>query len=171
MRYPKAIRLDESDAHVFERAAEPGECVVVGSFVFADDEPEAIAGKRRQAFRNGFLGIGSFGWSTLAVVAEIDEATFDAAVERLADRLEATFGAPSRAAAVAAAREEAGFAASLCNWPVNTVIALDREFGEGGYRRAFSDGRKARRRIGGAGLGGPTRRDVRTALRSWRRLA
>ena len=32
--------------------------------------PETLAGKERQAFRAGFLGIGSFGWSTLAVVTE-----------------------------------------------------------------------------------------------------
>ena len=137
MRYPKAIRLDESDRHVFERAAEPGECVVVGSFAFADDAPDTLTGKRRQAFRNGFLGVGSFGWTTLAAIAEISETEFDATIDRLADHLEERYGAPSREAALEAAREEAAFAASLCNWPVNTVIALERDFGDAGIVERF----------------------------------
>ena len=77
---PRTIRLDPSDTLVFERAAEPGEWAVPGGFAFWDEAPEAMPGKRRQAFRAGFLGLASFGWSTLVEVAEAtpeqDEADF-----------------------------------------------------------------------------------------------
>jgi hypothetical protein len=120
--------MDASDAHVFAQAAEPGEWAITGSFVFAADDPDALTGKRRQAFRNGFLGTASFGWATFAVVAPISEAEYEVVVGRLADHLLALYGAPDREAALAAAREEAAFAASLCDHPVNTVITIEREF-------------------------------------------
>ncbi|MDH3234077.1 MAG: DUF6505 family protein, partial [Alphaproteobacteria bacterium] len=46
MLFPRTIRLDASDAHVFERAAEPGEWAVTGTFVFAGDTPDQLSGKR-----------------------------------------------------------------------------------------------------------------------------
>ncbi|MFQ5763830.1 MAG: DUF6505 family protein, partial [Rhodospirillales bacterium] len=69
MRFPRTIRLDESDRRVFERAAEPGEWAIPGTFVFADADPATLSGKARQAFAHGFLGLESFGWSTLVEVA------------------------------------------------------------------------------------------------------
>ena len=44
----RTIRLDPSDTFVFERAAEPGEWAVSGSFVFWDDDPATL---RRQGAR------------------------------------------------------------------------------------------------------------------------
>ena len=128
MLFPKTIRMDASDEHVFERAAGHGEWAITGTFAFAGDDPDKLAGKRRQAFRNAFLGTASFGWSTLAVVAPISEAAYESVIGRLADHLLAHYGAPDRDAALAAAREEAEFAASLCDHPVNTVITIEREF-------------------------------------------
>ena len=63
-RLLRTIRLDASDALVFPRAADPGEWAVPGGFCFWDDDVAALEGKRRQAFRAGFLGLASFGWST-----------------------------------------------------------------------------------------------------------
>lgn len=137
MKFLKTLRVDPSDTHVFEQAAEPGEWAITGTFVFAADDPETITGKRRQAFRNGFLGAASFGWSTLAVVATIGEAEYDATVARIARYLLEHYGAPDRAAAEAAAREEAAFAASLCDHPVNTVITIEREFTQEGIEENF----------------------------------
>jgi hypothetical protein len=65
---PRTIRLDPSDTFVYALAAEPGEWAVTGTFLFFGADPAGFAGKQRQAFRAGFLGIDSFGWSTLAVV-------------------------------------------------------------------------------------------------------
>jgi hypothetical protein len=66
----RTIRLDPSDTFVFETAAAPGEWAVSGAFVFWDSEPAALQGKARTAFRSGFLGVDSLGWSTLVQIVE-----------------------------------------------------------------------------------------------------
>ena len=48
-KLPRTIRLDPSDTFVFERAAEPGEWAVTGSFLFLDQDVTALAGKARAA--------------------------------------------------------------------------------------------------------------------------
>lgn len=131
MKLLKTIRLDPSDTFVFERAAEPGEWALPGAFMFLDADPAALAGKARAAFRAGFVGTGSFGFSTLAQVVEVSEQDRAAAVEAFAAALVARFGAPDLAAARAAAADEFAFAASLCDHPADTLVALHRT-GEGG---------------------------------------
>src|ERR687894_20605 len=125
-RLPRTLRLDPSDTVVFERAAEPGEWAVPGGFAFWDEDPAALTGRRRQEFRAGFLGLGSFGWSTLVEVAEAAPAERAAAVEALAARILQAYGAPGPEAARAAAEEEVAFAESLCGHPTGTVLALAR---------------------------------------------
>ena len=138
MRYPRTIRLDQSDTFVFERAAEPGELAVSGAFAFAHlSDDETLTGKPRQAFGSGFLGTDSFGWSTLVAIAEVDEADVAAVMERLADHFLADYGAPDREAALAAARDEAGFAAGLCAQPPNTLLGVERAFGPDGIVERF----------------------------------
>src|SRR4051812_19543384 len=99
LKLPRTIRLDPSDTFMFERAAEPGEWAVSGTFVFWDQDPAALAQKARVALRSGFLGIDSLGWSTLAVVTEASDAERQVMVERLAGRLLEKFGAPDLQAA------------------------------------------------------------------------
>ena len=105
MRFPRAVRLDTSDPHVYEVAAEPG---------------------------------------------EIDQARYEEVVRRLADHFVACYGAPDREAALPAAREEAAFAAGLCDQKVQALRAVQREFGENGVVDWFKvirppkDGRLAR---------------------------
>jgi hypothetical protein len=133
----RTIRLDPSDTFVFEHAAEPGEWAVSGAFVFWDIDPATLAGKARAAFRGGFLGIGSLGWSTLVQIVEASEEDREAAVETLAQRLVERFGAPDAATARTAAEEEIAFAASLCNHPKDTLIAVHRAYEDGAIREAF----------------------------------
>src|SRR6185436_241324 len=130
-------RLDPSDTFVFERAAEPGEWAVPGAFAFAAMDVARLEGKRRAAFRSGFLGIDSLGWSTLVQVVEANEADRAALVERLAQQLVAHLGAPDMTAARGAAQEEVAFAESLCNQPPDTLIAVHRSFEDGEVREAF----------------------------------
>jgi hypothetical protein len=137
MKLLRAIRLDPSDTFVFETAAEPGEWAVPGAFVFVDGDPAKLEGKARAAFRSGFLGVNSLGWSTLVQIVEASEADRRAAVDALAQQLVAHFGAPGMAAAVAAAEEEFEFAASLCNHPHDTLIALHRTHEGGQIHEAF----------------------------------
>jgi hypothetical protein len=138
MRLLRTIRLDPSDTFVFARAAEPGEWAVPGTFMFGDSDPAAaLDGKARAAFRAGFLGIVSLGWSTLVQVVEASEADRAAAVALLADQLRTQFGAPSEAAALAAAEDEIAFAASLCDRPLDTLVAVRRSHEDGAIREAF----------------------------------
>jgi len=137
MRFPRTIRLDASDERVFPVAAAPGEWAVSGGFVFADHDPQRLAGKERQAFASGFLGTQSFGWSSLVSVAEIEFVAYEEVIEALARHLLAAFGAPDIAAARLAAREEAEFAASLCQHRINTLIAVERSFGPQGIVERF----------------------------------
>lgn len=126
MKLLRCIRFDESDTRVFPEAADPGEWAVPGTFVFADADPETLDRQQRQAFANGFLGLGSFGWSTLVSVASIEPAEYEAVIVALARHLQQDYGAPDFATARAAAQEEVGYAASLCEHPVNTLMALSR---------------------------------------------
>ncbi len=137
MKLLRTIRLDPSDTFVFERAAEPGEWAVSGAFAFAPVDTAELAGKARAAFRSGFLGIESLGWSTLVEVVEASVADRDAAVERLAQQLVDHFGAPDLATARPAAAEEIAFAASLSEHPKGMLAAVARTSEEGGIREAF----------------------------------
>jgi hypothetical protein len=133
----RTLRLDPSDTLIFPRAAEPGEWAVPGGFCFWDDTAETLTGKRQQAFRAGFLGLSSFGWSTLVEVAELSAAEHAAALSSLASHIRSEYGAPDDAAARGAAAEELAFAESLCDQPPGTVLALTRRSEEGEVREAF----------------------------------
>jgi hypothetical protein len=128
MKFPRAIRLDTSDMEVYETAAEPGEWAIPGTFVFVNDTPDSLDGKRLQAFRSGFLGTRSFGWCTLVEVAEIDEDEYEELIDRLAQHFVSDHGAPHIAAALPVAAEEADYASGLCAHPLHTLLTIERNF-------------------------------------------
>jgi hypothetical protein len=133
----RTIQLDPSDTFVFEQAAEPGEWAVSGAFAFWKSDPALLEGKARTAFRSGFLGLTTLGWSTLVQIVDATESDRLAVVDRLAEQLMAKFGAPTREDAIAAAEEEIAFAESLCNQPSDTLIAVHRTFEGGAVRESF----------------------------------
>jgi hypothetical protein len=133
----RTIRLDASDTFVFDKAAEPGEWAVPGAFAFWDGDPAALEGKMRTAFRSGFLGVSTLGWSTLVQIVEASESDRRVAIKELAGQLMSKFGAPTSEAAAAAAEEEFAFAESLCTQPQDTLIALHRTFENGAVRESF----------------------------------
>ncbi len=137
LKFPRTIRLDPSDTFVFERAAVPGEWAVSGAFAFWNRDPARLGQKQRVALRSGFLGIDSLGWSTLAIVTEATEADRQAIVDRLARQLLERFGAPDLEAARLAAEEEIAFAASLCDHPAQTLLAVQRSVEHGEIRERF----------------------------------
>ena len=141
----RTMRLDASDDFVFERAAAHGEWAVSGAFAFWDGDPAAFTGKARAAFRSGFLGVASLGRATLVEIVEASETEHADLVDALARQLVAAFGAPDLAQAQAAAREEVAFAASLCDQPTGTLVAVHRTVDRGEIREAF---RTLRRRPG-----------------------
>lgn len=128
MKLLKTVRADTSDTFVFEHAAEAAEWAVSGAFLFANLDPTTLTGRRRAAFRGGFLGVDSFGWSTLTQIVEVAAEERATAVAQLATRLVEHCGAPDLATARPAAEEEIEFAASLCNPPVGMLIAVSRRY-------------------------------------------
>ena len=138
MKLLRTIRLDRSDTFVFARSAEAGEWASPGSFMFWGEDPAGLEGKGRAAFRSGFLGLGSYGWSTLAEVAMAAPEQVEALKGALAAYLTAEHGAPDVAAGEAAAAEEIAFSASLADHPLGTVIALQRSIEpDGSVRERF----------------------------------
>lgn len=139
MRFLRVARLDDTDEFVYEPAAAVGELAVPGTFTFtfSDDDPDSYRGKRLQAFRTGFLGTGSFGWATVVVVSEISEAEYKGVVETLARHFVAVYGAPSLDEALPLAREEAQYAAGLCEHEVNTLLTLERRLEDDGIHETF----------------------------------
>jgi hypothetical protein len=118
IKLPRTIRLDRSDAVIFTPAAEPGEWAVPGTFIFAGRDPEGLSRKEQIALRSGFLGIASFGWSTLVTVTLV----------RPQDRAEA----------VAVLAEQLVMAEDLCRGHAEgTLIALHRTAEDGGLRERF----------------------------------
>jgi hypothetical protein len=137
MKLLRTIRLDPSDTFVFDKAAQPGELAVSGAFAFWGGDASKLEGKARSAFRSGFLGVESLGWSTLVQIVEADEDERAQLVEVLARALMEEFGAPDLERARAAAEEEVAFAESLCNQPADTLIAVHRTYENGDVREAF----------------------------------
>lgn len=137
MKFPRVLRLDQSDTQVFDRAAEPGEPAIPGGFAFLGREPDSLKGKEYIAFATGWLGIGSFGRSTLVEVSEIESEEFEAVVEQLAAHFVEHYQAPSLEEARPVAREEASYAAGLCEYGLNTMLALEREATDEGFRERF----------------------------------
>lgn len=136
-RLPRAVRLDQSDLHVFERPCDVGEWAIPGSFAFAALDATVLTGKAQLAFKSAWLGLTSFGHTTLVEVAEIGEAEFFVQVERLARHIEAEFKAPSFGDALAAARQELEEAAGLCDHKVGTLLALERVPSSEGFVERF----------------------------------
>ena len=73
MKLLRTITLDPSDTFVFDVPAEPGDWAVSGAFRFCDRDPAKLNGKDRSAFRGGFLGVQSWGWSTLVQIVPATE--------------------------------------------------------------------------------------------------
>ena len=137
MKLLRTIALDRSDAFVFDAAAEPGDWAVSGAFRFCDRDPGKLTGKDRSAFRSGFLGVQSWGWSTLVQIVPATAADRRALMELLAARLVDRFGAPDLATAQLAAEEEIAFAEQLCTHPVGSLIAVHRTATDGEVRESF----------------------------------
>jgi hypothetical protein len=133
----RTIALDPSDTFVFDAAAEPSDWAVSGAFRFCDRDPATLTGKDRTAFRSGFLGVRSWGWSTLVQVVHATEADRRSLVELLAHQLVDRFGAPDLATARPAAEEEVAFVESLCTHPIASLVAVHRSADNGEVRESF----------------------------------
>lgn len=139
MRLLRCLRLDDTDDNIYPRCAEGGEWVVPGTFTFTftDRDPATLEDGEREAFRRAFLGLNSFGWTTLAVVAEISEVEHRQLLERLARHFVDNYGAPGLEAAMDEARRELAFAESLAEAEVNTILSVERSIDDDGVSEQF----------------------------------
>lgn len=139
MKFLQVARFDASDDHVYETAAQVDELAVTGSFAFSfsEDDPAELTGKPAQAFRHGFLGVESFGWTTVVRIVEISDAEFEFVVRRLAQHLVNRYGAPSLEEALPIARQEAEYAAGLCEHPPGVLLTVERHADAEGIHEAF----------------------------------
>jgi len=138
MKLARVIRFDRSDLNVFPVAADEGEWALVVTVFFAGTPQEKLVGKVKQAFSNGFLGMASFGFSTLVSVASARPQDKDDIAAMLTDRFVAEFGAPDRDAAMAAAMDEINFMAELCaDHKTGTLLALQRRWTDDGIKETF----------------------------------
>ncbi len=138
MKLARTIRFDSSDLNVYPSAADEGEWALVGTFYFASLPAEVIIGKVKQAFSNGFLGCGSFGFSTLISVATSRPEDLKAIESQLADHFVTKYAAPSRAAAAEAVAAEINFMAELCEpHKTGTLLAIQRSWDDDGIREVF----------------------------------
>ena len=138
MKLARTIRFDPSDLNVFPQAAEEGEWALVGTFCFADIPPSDLSGKVKQAFSNGFLGVDSFGFSTLVSVVNTREDDVETLTAQVAAAFVERLGAPNIEVARSAAAEEIGFMAELClPHEAGTLLTISRELGDGGITESF----------------------------------
>ena len=138
MNLARAIHFDESDLNVFYSPARTGEWCISGGFEFSNWTEADLAGKARQAFANGWLGVETFGRVTFVAVTRIEPQEFDVLTERLAGHFVEIYGAPSVAAASSVAREEMGQMAALCDGLTpNTLLTVSRELTDAGVKESF----------------------------------
>jgi len=135
----KTIRFDDSDTNVFHCVARQQEWAISCAFQLVDHQWEELDGKTRQAFHNGLLGIGSFGYSTFGCVSNIASSKLSEVEMVLAKYIFENYGAPDLTHALAAAKEEIFYVTELCkDVPENTIFTVKREFTmEGRIKEAF----------------------------------
>ena len=130
----RAVRLDDSDEHVFRScgAARDGEPVVTGGYAVCDfaNAPNCDPPCHCQA---SFVAVASRARCSIAEVVEVSEADLEAQVDALAWHLVRDWGAPSWEAARRVAQEEVRHTAEVCATLAPEVwITVKREARPGG---------------------------------------
>jgi len=111
----RAVRLDDSDEHVFRAcgAAADGAPVVTGGYAVCDFDESPRCDPACHC-ESSFVALGATGRCSIAEVVEVSEAELEAQVDALAWHLVKAWGAPSWDAARAAAEEEVRHTAEVC---------------------------------------------------------
>ncbi|MCB1385635.1 MAG: hypothetical protein KDJ80_06810 [Nitratireductor sp.] len=138
MKLARAIHLDDSDRNVYHAPARTGEWCVSGGFEFSDWTQDDLAGKARQAFANGWLGVETFGRVTFVAITRIEPSEFNMLAQRLAAHFVDYYGAPAIEAALPVARDELAFMAGLCEeHDDNALLTVLRELDADGVRESY----------------------------------
>jgi len=138
MKLARAIHFDDSDTRVFHSPARTGEWCISGGFEFSNWTEGDLVGKSKQAFSNGWLGVETFGRSSLVAVAQIEPYEREALAQSLAQHFVSIYGAPSRDAALPVALEELDQMIALCDeQEPNTLLTVTRILTEGGVKESY----------------------------------
>lgn len=138
MKLARAIHFDESDQRVYANPARTGEWCISGGFEFSDWTETDLAGKARQAFANGWLGLETGGRVTFVAVTVAEQAEVTALTDLLAEHFVTYYGAPSPEAARPVAEEEIAQMAALCeDHAANTLLTVARDLTGSGVREAY----------------------------------
>jgi len=130
----RAVRLDDSDTHVFRGcgAASEGEFVTTGGFAVCDFA-EAPRCDPRCHCESSFLAVASRARCSIAEVTEVSEADVEAQIDALAWHLVRAWHAPSWEAARSVAEEEMRHTAEVCETLAPEVwITVKREMNADG---------------------------------------
>ena len=111
----RAVRLDDSDDHIFSScgAASEGEWVVSGGFAVCDFDRAPRCDPACHC-ESSFVALGSRRRCSIAEVTEVTEPELDEQVQALAWHLVKNWGAPSWEAAHAVAEEEVRHTSEVC---------------------------------------------------------
>lgn len=138
LKLARTIHFDESDELVFARPAGTGEWATSGGFEFSNWTDADLTGKARQAFANGWMGVGSFGRATFVAVTSIEPSELEDIKQALAKHMLDVYGAPSPEVAYVAASHEIEFMQELCeDQDANTLLAVSRELTEAGVKEQY----------------------------------
>ena len=138
MLLARAIHFDESDTFVFHNPARTGEWAISGGFEFSNWTDGDLAGKARQAFSNGWLGVETFGRVTFVAVTRIETGELDWLTERLTEHFMTIYGAPSIEVARPVAEEELRQMMEICaDHAPNTLLTVMRELTEAGVKEQY----------------------------------
>ncbi len=138
MNLARAIHFDESDLNVFYSPARTGEWCISGGFEFSNWGEADLAGKARQAFANGWLGLETFGRVTFVAVTQIEPAEMERLATNLAEHFVHLYGAPSVELALDVARTELAHMSEMCDdHAPNTLLTVARSLTDGGVHEAF----------------------------------
>lgn len=140
MKFLKAVRLDDSDGRLFADeggAAADGEWVVSGGYAACD-----LAQGHRTAHCHcdtTFIAAGGRRRCTIAEVAEIDDTELQQVKLALVRHFLEDLGAPTPAAAAAAAEDECAYTADLAGgFPAEVWLTVKREPTEDGVGERYS---------------------------------
>lgn len=138
MKLARAIHFDESDTRVYHSPARTGEWCISGGFEFSNWSEADLAGKQRQAFSNGWLGLETFGRVTFVAVTQIEQAELERLTDALAQHFMEIYGAPDLASARPVAQEEIAQMAEMCeDHAPNTLLTVARELSDAGVRETY----------------------------------
>ncbi|TMM51075.1 DUF6505 family protein [Sulfitobacter sabulilitoris] len=138
MNLARAIHFDDSDTRVFHNPARTGEWCISGGFEFSNWSQGDLAGKAKQAFSNGWMGVETFGRVSFVAVTQIQPVEREGIIVALAQHFVDIYGAPSVEAARGVAEREVDQMIELCDdQTANTLLTVARELTDAGVRESY----------------------------------